>query len=217
MKKEKQGYFYEEEPREFYVSFYPHKSGTYKIEIDGAIESVSQFSSAIHALGMAKEDDEIEIHLSNCPGGGVDATDSLIHAIRKCQSNVHIIASGGCHSMASHILLEADSFELANGFSSLIHCGSTGNWGNVNEVRAQNKFDEDFRVRRFKEAYEGFLTPKEIDDMLDGKDIWLDATQWVERATNRLQYFTKKVEDMQKAQKKTSRKPKKSVDTPQTV
>src|SRR5512133_52627 len=86
-----------DEPREFSVGFYPHKSGKYVVEIDGAIEHVSQFSTAIQILDLAKEDDEVEIRLSCCPGGSVDAGDSMIHAMRKCEAPIHIIATGGTH------------------------------------------------------------------------------------------------------------------------
>jgi ATP-dependent protease ClpP protease subunit len=191
-----------EESQEFSVNFIPDKSGTYIIEIDGPIESPKQFSTAVQILGMAKEEDTVEIRITDCPGGSIGATDGFLHAIRKCQAHIHMIGAGGVHSMGSMILLEADSFELANGFSSLIHCGSGGSYGSMNEVRVQNKFDEEFYVRRFKETYEAFLSPKELEDMLEGKDIWLDAQGWVERAEKRAHHFKAKYEKMLKAQKK---------------
>lgn len=194
-----------DETQEFSCNFIPDKSGTYIIEIDGAIHSPKQFSTAVHILGMAKEDDSIEVRITDCPGGSIGATDGFLHAIRKCQAHIHMVAAGGVHSMGSMILLEADSFELAGGFNSLIHCGSGGSYGNMNEVRVQNKFDEEFYVRKFKEAYEAFLTPKELNDMLEGKDIWLDAQGWVERAERRAIHFKAKYEKMLKDQNKKPR------------
>jgi len=205
MNKQKRSQYGEEESQEFSVQFIPDKSGTYVIEIDDAIESPKQFSTAVQILGMAKEDDSIEVRITNCPGGNVGATDGFLHAMRKCPAHVHMIACGGVHSMGTQILLEADSFELGNGFHALIHCGQDGAYGNVNEYRAKSKFDEDFGVRKFKEAYEGFLSNKEMDDMLEGKDIWLDAQQWCERAEKRSHYFKAKYEKMMKDQNKKPR------------
>jgi len=186
----------EGEPREFSVGFIPHKSGTYKIEIDSIIESVSQFSTAIQILECAKEDDEVVIYLQT-DGGSVNAGEAFIHAMRKCSAPIHIVATGGVHSMGTHILLEADSIELSNGFNALIHCGSDGAWGRVNEYRAKTAFDTIFRDKQFKEAYEGMLSESEIQDVLDGKDIWLDANGWLDRATARSEYFKAKYEAFQ--------------------
>lgn len=185
-----------DEDKEFNVGFIPSRHGTYFIEIDDVISSVSQFSTAIQALTMAKEEDEVEI-LLQCDGGNVNATDALIHAMRKCQAPIHIIASGGCHSAATHILLEADSFELTDGFNALLHCGTDGAYGGVNEYMAKSAFDAEFRARKFREAYEGMLSEVEIENMLKGQDIWLDAKGWHDRAVKRMEYFQAKGEALQ--------------------
>lgn len=211
MKKAKQSDYYEDTIEEFSCNFIPDKSGTYVIEIDSAITSPKQFSTAIQILGMAKEDDTIEVRITDCPGGSVGATDGLLHAMRKCQAHIHMIAAGAVHSMGSVILLEADSFELAAGFHSLIHCGSWGCYGNANEVIAQSKFDADWRVRKFRETYEGFLTDKELDEQMIGGQLWLEDKTWMDRAQVRSEYFKKKYEKMLKEQNKTVRKTKKPV------
>lgn len=179
------------EPREFMVGYIPHKTGTYRIEIDNNIECVSQFSTAIQVLESAKEDDEIIIYLQT-NGGSVNAGEAFIHAMRKCAAPIHIVATGGVHSMGTHVLLEADSLELSHGFNALLHAGYDGAGGGVNEYRAKSKFDADFRERQFRESYEGFLSNDELDAMLDGKDIWLDAEGWLDRAMARSDYFQNK-------------------------
>ena len=107
------------------VGFIPNKGGTYFADLFGEIYSPSQFSSIIRCLSMMEENDIFELQL-NSNGGSVAAGSSLIHAIRRCAGHVHIVASGSADSMASCILLEADSFELSEDFSSLIHAGSMG-------------------------------------------------------------------------------------------
>lgn len=185
--------FGSDRPDEYLVGFIPHKSGTYRIEIDKEIEEVGQFSTAIQVLEAAKEDDEIVIYLQT-PGGSVNAGEAFIHALRKCAAPVHMVATGGVHSMGTQILLEADSFELSNGFNALVHCGQDGAYGNVNEYRIKSKFDEAFRNKQFRDTYEGFLTEKEIDAMLDGKDIWIDAEGWCTRAVARMEHYKAKIE-----------------------
>lgn len=182
--------------QEFNVGFIPHKSGKYRIEIDGAIEHVSQFSTAIQVLGMATEEDEVEIHLSCCPGGSTNAGGTFIHAMQKCQAHIHIVAGGGNHSAATDILLMGDSYELASNFNSLIHNGSSGSIGNINEYFAQAAFDKEFIKEQQREILEGFLTPEEIEGVFRGDNIWLDAKGWHERSLKRQEYFqTKYSED----------------------
>lgn len=195
---------------EYNVNYIPHRSGTYRIEIDAAIEDVAQFSTAIQVLDMAKEDDEVEIHLQS-PGGNVDACGAFLHALRKCRAPIHMVASGGVHSAGTHILLEADSFELAEGFNSLIHNGSSGSYGNTNEYHAKSDFDKKFIFEHYQGIYEGFLTDEEFKGMMRGDNIWLNAQQWHERAIGRMEYFKAKTEKMKAKPRKT--KAKKVVDT----
>jgi hypothetical protein len=46
---------------------------------------------------------------------------------------------------------------------------------------AKAKFDEVFRTKQFREAYKYFLTQEEIDEILLGKNLWLDAQMWCDR------------------------------------
>lgn len=187
---------YFDEPREYMVGFIPHKSGTYRIEIDCAIEEVSQFSTAIQILDVAKDDDDVEIYLQ-CPGGNIDASGAFLHAMFKCKAPIHVVATGGCHSAATHILLAADSFELAENFNALIHNGSAGAYGNINEYHSKSDFDKEFIRKQYQEIYQGFLSPEEFSGMMDGKNIWLDAEAWYIRSIARLEYFKAKHEALE--------------------
>lgn len=206
MKETKTKSSYDDFPeKEFNVAYVPHKSGTYRIEIDDQINSISQFSTAIQVLEMAKPDDDVEICLQS-NGGSVDACGAFLHAMKKCEAHIHVIATGGCHSAATHILLHAHSFELSDNFNSLIHCGSTGTVANLNEYNAKTAFDRNFIANMYRNIYEGFLTEDEIDRMLLGQDIWLDAKGWVERYNARNEYFKAKQEAAAKPPKKPRKK-----------
>lgn len=197
----------------FSVAYLPDRSGTYKIEITDVILTASQFSDAIFALENAKEDDAVEIYLQS-PGGSVDAGDSLIHAMRGCKAHIHIKASGNCSSMASAILLEGHSFELSEGFSSLIHCGSVGSYGTYNEFKSAANFYQKSMEAFLRRTYVGFLSEDEIDALIAGKEFWIDAEEWVARHEARNE-FQKKLMDLRlKELQKATRKPrvKKSID-----
>lgn len=198
-------YYDQAEP--FAVSYFPDRSGTYKIEINDVIEKASQFSDAVFALEQAKEEDAVEIYLQS-PGGSCDAGDYLINAIRGCKAHVHVKASGNCSSMASAILLESHSFELSEGFSSLIHCGSVGHVGTFNEFKAASTFYQKSMESFLRRTYMGFLSEDEIEQLIGGREFWIDATEWVARHEARNEFQQNLMEAHLKQLQKATRKPR---------
>ena len=196
------------------ATFVPDKTGTFKINFHTQIINIEQLTAGIEALEAAEEGDRVVISLQSC-GGNVDASGGFIHAMEKCQAPIHIIASGGIHSAGTHILLQADSFELSRNFNSLIHNGSCGSGGNLNEYFPKAEFDKKFLYDYYKEIYAGFLTPKEFEDMWNGKNIWLNAEEWMERSEKRNEYFKQEHEKMVKAMNKANRPPRKSRKKPE--
>lgn len=190
------------------VRYTPSEYGVFKINFHAPVISMEQVALGIEALEAAEEGDKVIISLQSC-GGSVDVSGGFIHAMRKCAAPIHFVASGGCHSAATHILLEADSFELARNFNSLIHNGASGSFGNLNEYHAKSDFDKDFLYDYYKEIYEGFLTEVEFEEMMMGKNIWLDASQWCERYEARNEFFKREQEKYEKAAKKALKQPKK--------
>jgi ATP-dependent Clp protease protease subunit len=205
-------------PEPFDVSYMPVRAGTYRINLNRAIEDVSQFEYAIQAMDMAGEEDEIEIRLQS-PGGSMDATDAFIHAMNGCKAHIHTVATGNCSSAASAILLNSISFELSDNFSSLIHCGSLGTGGAYNEFAASTSFYNKFMPSWVRKTYLGFLSDDEIEGLIKGQDIWLTAEDWIERHGKRNEWVAAKIAEMQKPPRKTRSKPaamtaKKQVDKP---
>lgn len=190
------------------VSYTPSKFGTFKINFHAPVISMEQVTMGIEALEAAEEEDLVIISLQSC-GGNVDVSGGFIHAMEKCKCPIHIIASGGVHSAGTHILLQADSFELARNFNSLIHNGSAGSWGNINEYHAKSDFDKKFLYDYYKEIYSGFLTEEEFDGMMRGDNLWLDAEQWMIRSESRNEWYKKETEKIMKAVDKASKTPRK--------
>lgn len=181
------------EAEQFPISYEPHKTGTYNIYLFGAIESPSQFIGALEVMRNAGENDIVVIHLQSC-GGSLDATDTLITGIRECAAPIVVRASGGCHSAASIILLEAEHFTLSENFSCLIHNGSTGSGGKFSDYVSETKFTAKWMEKVLRNSYEGFLSATEIDDLVKGIDIWLDTDDWMKRADARNEYIAAKKE-----------------------
>jgi len=162
-----------------------------KIFLYGSIETSFDFADAIEALSRCERDDTVTIYLSS-PGGCVSAVDALLHAIKTAQDKgvvVHCIASGLCASAATFVLLECTSFELSDGFHALIHNGSLGDGGSYNQFRASTTFYLKYMEERLRDVYKHFLTEEELDQVMDGKDIWLSPEDWIERYSQRNEVY----------------------------
>ena len=154
-----------------------------KIFLYGPIESAFDFVEAIETLSKCEQGDTVTIYLCS-PGGCVSSVDALLHAIKSAQDKgvtVHCSASGLCASASTFILLECTSFELSDGFHALIHNGSLGDGGSYNQFRASTNFYLKYMEERLREVYKHFLTDDELQEVLDGRDIWLSPQDWIER------------------------------------
>lgn len=169
------------------------KSSEWNIYLFGPIEATEQFISAIEVLRAAGPEDEVHVHLST-PGGLMDATDTFLSAMHQCDARVIIHASGGCHSCGSIILMHASEFTLSENFNMLIHNGSTGSWGDLNKFVASAKHSEAYMKKVMRSTYEGFLTPEELEAMLEGKDFWMDAPEFMARWQKRQEHFKAKLQ-----------------------
>lgn len=169
-----------EEDFVFPVTYTPVRAGVFNIYLFGPIYDAMQFIPAIEVLNAANEGDTVIINLST-PGGSLDATDTLLAAMRECEARIVVKATGGVHSAGSIILLNADEFTLSENFNCLIHNGSLGSGGAFNVWKAESKHKERYMEKVMRQTYAGFLTEAEIEELLDGKDFWLDAAEFVRR------------------------------------
>lgn len=159
----------------------------YSIFLYGETVSAFDFAEAINAIENADEHDQITIYLSG-GGGCVSSTDAFLHAINTAQERgvrVHCIASGLVASAHTFIILSCSSYECAAGTHFLFHNGSLGDGGSYNQFKASSQFFLKYMETRFREMYEFFLSEKELDDILEGKDMWLTGSEFHARYEKR--------------------------------
>jgi len=163
-------------------------SRVFNIFIFKAIEEPTQFIGAIEAFLTATEKDHVIVHLST-PGGCMDSTDTFLNALKSCRAPVTFIATGGCHSAGTMILMHADDVHFSDGFNALVHCGSTGSGGTTAEYRAASKFNITLMEKALASCYKGFMTDDEIQSLLEGKDFWFNAEEFKERHAKRVAFL----------------------------
>ena len=192
----KRASYYGEAPAEFNVTYTPVKSGIFNIYVMGDIEESSQFINAIEVMAAATEMDTVNIHLSS-NGGSLDAADTFLASMNRCEAKVVAYVSGGCHSAASIILLNADEFSLSENANFLLHCGSSGSGGKFSDFKSQSKHTIEYMERVLRKTYKHFLTNEELDALIEGKDFWLNAEEFAERYEIRNQALMEEFETAQ--------------------
>ena len=124
--------------------------------------------------------DSVRLYMNN-GGGQLDSMLSIIASMERCGCEITGVLSGTVASAATMIALKCDKLEVAEHTSWLTHYYSGGTGGKGNEIKAKHDFESTEIPKLFKQIHKDFLTPSEITRVIDGKDIWLNKDQILER------------------------------------
>jgi ATP-dependent protease ClpP protease subunit len=148
-------------------------------------------------LQNATEDDIVVIHI-NCYGGTLMTAIQIVTQIKTCQAQVVCQIESACCSAATMVALACDGMICYPHGYMMIHTSSGCSFGKQSDIKAEEAFYNPWLENFFNEIYKHFLTKKEIQEVLDGKDILLHADEVVER-------FRKKVDIINRENNKAKR------------
>ena len=150
------------------------------IYLSGSLEEPELYIEELQTLREAQEGDTVKIYI-NSGGGRIDTAIQIVNGIRNCKAKVIAVIEGVCHSAATYIFLACDEWEVNLGILMLIHNYSGGAYGKgadlVDNVKANAKWVKNIMAN----AYEGFLTKSELDQVNLNQDIWLETEEILER------------------------------------
>ena len=170
-----------------------------------AIESPDKYIEWFELLHNSTKNDIIKIHI-NSPGGNLYTTVQLLTAMSESDANIICSVEGACMSAATLIFLTGDSFYISPYAAFMFHNYSTGLYGKGGEIVAQVNFEKELFGNLMRKSYENFLEPKEIEDIIEGKDLWLGAEDVVERLKK--MQGAEKLEESAEAKNKPKPKPR---------
>lgn len=171
---------------EEHVGFY-HQQISYnhfRFFLDNDIEENSKYREIIQVLISATQGDIVELMISNS-GGFLSTTISLINAIRQSEAFVRAVIMSEAHSASSFISVACDDSVALPHSRMLIHNPRCGSFGNFNEVVKNNEFFEKHIKNFYLDVYKDFLSEDEINDVLEGKDLWLTSDEFNQRIEKR--------------------------------
>lgn len=152
----------------------------YDYYLTGPIGDAEDYIDLCNILRTATQQDEVIIRI-NSGGGQVATGNMIINAINESEANVIGFIESDCGSMATYIFLACHSWAVSDAAEFFAHTCSYGSWGKEHENFAHAEFLRKQQHKMARKRYKYFLTEEEIDRILAGQDVYLDADEIMER------------------------------------
>jgi len=152
----------------------------YHAYLYGGIEDPFMYSKLVYAIATLDKGEQFILHI-NTPGGVIDSALAICDAIKNTNGTVTIHLTGTVASAGTIIAMFADHLIVSDHLSFMVHNYSSGLAGKGHELKAQQKFQDEHLNHFFRTTYAGFLTEEEMDDVIDGRDMWLGSEDVKER------------------------------------
>lgn len=153
---------------------------TITIYLTDSIETPDTYNEFFHRVISAPADYTIHLHI-NTPGGYIDAALMIRHAIQNTRATVVGHLTGTVASAGTVIALACNDIVVADHTSFMIHNYSGGMQGKGHEMKAHQQFvDKNLNIA-FADFYQGFLSTKEMQSIIDGQDLWLNKDEVLAR------------------------------------
>ncbi len=155
-------------------------SATHNFYIYSAIDDLNDYVDMITVLDTAQENDFIHIYI-NTPGGSVNTTISIIHAMLRSRANVVTHADGEVAS-AGTLIFFAASLRIVYPYSHfMFHDASGGTLGKINENIKNIMATSELIQKLAYDLYCPTFTEEEVDQILEGRDYYCDAEEMYDR------------------------------------
>ena len=177
----------------------PIQVNSHLIFIDDDIGDPSMYRDVIHCLATCNENDSVNF-LINSNGGRTDSIWQIIEAMKGCRGDVAATVIGSAYSAASMLACMAPECYIADSAEFMLHTAHYGSIGTVPNVKGQTDFATKQINRLLDICYAGFLTPKELEELKNGREWWFDADEARERMLKRQLYLLKESKKKPKRQ-----------------
>ena len=161
---------------------------THLVFIDDDIVAPSNYRDVIHCLATCGDNDSVNL-IVNSSGGRTDSIWQIIEAMKGCRGDVSVTVIGAAYSAASMLACMAPECYIADSAEFMLHTAHYGSIGTVPNVKGQTDFATRQINKLLDQAYTGFLTPKELEEMKNGKEFWFDSEESQKRMVRRYKYL----------------------------
>lgn len=152
----------------------------YEYYLLGPIGDPEDYIDLCHALRTARPEDKFVLRF-NSGGGQVRTGNQILNALHECEALTIGFIEHDCGSMCTFLFLGCTTWGVSKYAEWFSHTVSGGNFGKECETFEASQFLRRQTHKRIREEYAGFLTEDEIEKILTGTDIYLDADEIMER------------------------------------
>jgi ATP-dependent Clp protease protease subunit len=165
-----------DEPPAFYRTENVKISKDIHFYIGTRVSDPEDYFPMIHEIETASANDTIYMHL-NTTGGNLATGVQIISAMRESVANIICSIEGECHSLGTLIGLSGDELVVSPLAIVMFHNWSGGSTGKGNEQMAEIVATNKWFRKLAREIYVPFLSHEEVERILKGEDIWMDAEE----------------------------------------
>ena len=148
----------------------------YTVTIDEAFTEPSYYRGVVSMLMGASEEDTV-IFLINSPGGRLSGLLTLLEGINMTDATTLAVIVGECSSAASMFALHCDQVFVSENATMLCHNVSYGTNGKGSDVLAHVNHVAKTSEKLLRSTYLNFLSEKEVLELLNGQEIYLDSDE----------------------------------------
>ena len=151
-------------------------SQQFTVNLDEAVVEAKYYRGVVSMLMEATEDDNV-VFLINSPGGNFHGLVALLEAIKMTDATTCAVLIGECHSAASIFALHCDQVYVSDNAEMLTHGVSFGSRGKGSDVLSHVEHVAKTTEKLMRSTYKYFLTEKEINEVLGGRELYLDSDE----------------------------------------
>mgnify|MGYP001179499648 FL=1 len=165
---------------------------TFKHEfyLNGKIMEPEYYMDIFHTIRNAEENDVIIFYI-NSPGGNADTTIQFLSAIEDSPALFICSVEGRCFSASTLLFMKAQMFSIAPHSQFMFHNYSGGLSGKGGELKEQILHQTKWIETLLRDSYKYFFNEQEIQQILEGKDFWMDGDEVTKRMEYRIEQLSR--------------------------
>lgn len=149
--------------------------------INGPIEDdITMYCDLLNILKTANENDTVIMYI-NSEGGALRMALQIANSMLSTQARVITSLDGQACSAATLLFLAGHEYIINPNCTFMIHNYFGGAWGKGHEIQSQINHLGNTTAKMLRSFYEKILTEDELSAVLDGRDIWMDSEELLDR------------------------------------
>ena len=153
--------------------------------LSGDVESSEEYIEWFDIIRSASQNDVIKIYI-NSPGGDLFTAIQFLRVLTDTEASVIISVEGACMSAATLIFMCGHQYEISPHSMFMFHNYSSGVVGKGGEMYDRLQHERSWSEKLFRDVYADFLTDREIKQILENKDLWMDGDEVIKRLKKKI-------------------------------